>query len=138
MVTNIAKKALGGASRVGQILTLGVTSVWLYVSMTTNAFAASGIGSVLSSDDANNTNEVVDFGVDIAFAGGVFMVIYGLLHAFKAWKTEGRDAKISSALAYVLIGALLTVPSWLLGVGVGTLFSNGGQDANGVVPISVN
>lgn len=135
---NIGKRVFGGAAKTGRFLTLASASTWLYAAATTKAFAANGIGSVLSSDDQGNTSLVVNSVVDVAFAGGLFMVIYGFLHAFKAWKTEGRDAKIGSAIAYVLIGALLTVPSWVLGVGVGTLFSGGGQATQGVVPVSVN
>lgn len=137
MSTNIAKAAFGKAAKTGKVLGVAAASAWFYVASTTYALAGGGIGSVLSSDDSGNTSGVVNTVVDVAFACGLFMVIYGLLHAFKALKTDGRDAKMTSALAYVLVGVLLTIPSWVLGVGVSTLFSSGGEAAQGVVAIPV-
>ncbi len=103
-----------------------------------SAFAANGFGQVFSQDVTSQGNPLLQGMLSLSFIGGAGFVIYGILHAIKAHKSEGRDAKMPAAVVMIFAGAALTTISYMLGAGQGTIFSDGGTTAQTATPMTIN
>lgn len=102
------------------------------------AMALNGVGQLMNTDQQQQAQPFLTAAVNLSFVAGVCMVIFGVYHGWKAFTSQGRDAKFGTAAGMVVVGSLMTVPSWVTGIGVGTIFSGGGTATQGVVPMSVN
>jgi hypothetical protein len=102
------------------------------------AFAANGFGEVFGEDVTSQGNELLQGLLSAAFIGGAGFTIFGILHAIKAHKSDGRDAKMPQAVTMILGGAALSTVSFMLGAGQGTIFSNGGTSATSQQTMTIN
>lgn len=114
----------------------GIALTWLGLG-TKGAFAATGVGQMLSTDWTSNGNELLSFLFDAAFLGGAGLTVFGILHAVKAHKGKGQE-KMSEAVVMILAGAALSMASWFLGVGQGTVFGSGGTNAQTPTAMTLN
>jgi len=137
MVSRVASPAAHVAQKARQAVGLVGTGLLFLSVMTQSAFALTGIGQLAQQDDQTQAQPFLTAVLDFAFVGGAIMVIFAILTAVKANKSRGQDAKMGTAALLFFAGAAMTVISYLLGAGVGTIFSGGGTQTQGVVPMSV-
>lgn len=137
-VSRVASPATYVAQKVRQAVGLvGTGFLFVYV-MTANAFALTGIGQLAQQDDQTQAQPLLTAILDVAFVAGAVLIITSIFTAIKANKSKGNEAKMSTAALLFFAGAALSVVSYLMGVGVGTIFSGGGIASQGVVPMQVN
>lgn len=105
---------------------------------TRQAMALTGFGQLANTDQQQQAQPLLTAGINLSFVAGAIMVIFGIYHGYKAFTSGGRDAKFGTAAGMIVVGSLMTVPSWVTGIGVGTIFSGGGQATQAVVPMHVN